>query len=75
MITAAIFKKQLSKPLKEHLLSLGFKGSGFHYLMEIEGFFLAVGIQGGRYGGRCCVEFGIQPKSIDSIGEHKIDFK
>jgi hypothetical protein len=75
MIAAATFKKQIAKPLREHLLTLGFKGSGFNYLMEIEGFFLALGIQGGRFGGRCCVEFGVHPKAIDSIGEYKIDFK
>ena len=54
---------------------LGFKGSGFQYSMEIDEFFLVIGIQGGRFGGSCCVEFGVHPKAINSIGDYIIDFK
>ncbi len=75
MISAADFKKQVSKTLAGQLRTLGFKGSGFSYTMESENFIFMIGVQASRWGGQCCAEFGIQPKDIDSFGEHKIDFK
>jgi hypothetical protein len=75
MISAADFKKNISKTLAGHLKTLGFKGSGFNYLMDTDNFIFTIGIQASQYGGQCCAEFGIQPKEIDSFGNHKIDFK
>lgn len=75
MISAVDFKKHISKTLAGLLKTIGFKGSGFNYLMEDEYFIFTIGIQASQYGGQCCAEFGIQPKEIDSFGEHKIDFK
>jgi hypothetical protein len=75
MISAADFKKQISKSLSGHLRSLGFKGSGFNYIMDSDEFVYTIGIQASQWGGQCCAEFGIQPKEIDRIGEHLIDFK
>jgi hypothetical protein len=75
MISAAEFKKQIKKPLAGQLKTLGFKGSGFNYIMDSDNFIFTIGIQASRWGGQCCVEFGIQPKDIVSIGERKIDFK
>jgi hypothetical protein len=74
MISAAIFKKHITKPLGERMRSLGFKGSGFNYLMDTEHFVFAFGIQASQYGGRCCAEYGIQPKEVDTNGHNKIDF-
>ena len=75
MISAADFKKHISKTLSGHLKTLGFNGSGFNYLMDTDNFIFTIGIQASQYGGQCCAEFGIQPKEIDSFGDHKIDFK
>jgi len=75
MITAAEFKKQISKTLAGHLRSLGFKGSGFNYTMSSDNFIFSIGVQASRWGGRCCAELGIHPKEIDSFGNHKIDLK
>jgi len=75
MITAADFKKHISKILSGHLKTLGFKGSGFNYLLDTDNFIFTIGIQASQYGGECCAEFGVQPKEIDSFGDHKIDFK
>jgi hypothetical protein len=75
MISAADFKKQISKTLAGHLKTLGFKGSGFNYIMDGDNFIFTIGVQASQWGGQCCAEFGIQPKGIDSFGDHKIDFK
>jgi hypothetical protein len=75
MISAADFKKQISKTLAGHLKTLGFKGSGFNYIMDSENFIFTIGVQASQWGGQCCAEFGVQPKDIDSFGEHKMDFK
>lgn len=75
MISASDFKKQISKTLAGHLKTLGFKGSGFNYIMDSDNFIFTIGIQASQWGGQCCAEFGIQPKDIDSFGDHKIDFK
>jgi hypothetical protein len=75
MISAADFKKQISKTLAGHLKTLGFKGSGFNYIMDSDNFIFTIGVQASQWGGQCCAEFGVQPKDIDSFGEHKIDFK
>ena len=75
MISAAEFKKHISKTLSGHLKTLGFKGSGFNYLLDTDNFIFTIGIQASQYGGQCCAEFGVQPKEIDSFGDHKIDFK
>lgn len=75
MISAVEFKKQISKPLAEALRSFGFKGSGFNYLMDTEHFVFTIGIQASRDGGKCCAEFGFQPKSIDTDGSRTLDFK
>lgn len=74
MISAADFKKQISKTLAGHLKTLGFKGSGFNYMMDSDNFVFTIGIQASQWGGQCCAEFGIQPKDIDSFGNDKIDF-
>ena len=58
-----------------HLRAIGFKGSGFNYIMDSENFVFTIGIQASQWGGQCCAEFGIQPKDIESIGAHKVDFK
>ena len=55
--------------------SLGFKGSGFNYLMETDNFVFTVGLQASRYGKQCCAEFGIHPKEIERLGDHRLDFK
>ena len=55
--------------------NLGFKGSGFNYLIEAEHFVFAFGIQASQYGGQCCAEYGIQPKQVDSNGHSQLDFK
>lgn len=75
MISSAEFKKHISKTLSVHLKTLGFKGSGFNYLLDTDNFIFTIGIQASQYGGQCCAEFGVQPKEIDSFGDHKIDFK
>lgn len=75
MISAAEFKKQISKRLAEQLKTLGFKGSGFNYIMDSDDFVFTIGVQASQWGGQCCAEFGIQPKDIESIGAHKIDLK
>lgn len=75
MISAADFKKQISKTLAGHLKTLGFKGSGFNYIMDSDNFIFTIGVQASQWGGQCCAEFGIQPKDIDSFGDHKVDFK
>jgi len=75
MITAADFKKQISKTLAGHLRSLGFKGSGFNYTTSGDNFIFSIGVQASRWDGRCCAELGIHPKEIDSFGNHKIDLK
>jgi len=75
MISAADFKKQISKPLGNKMRSIGFRGSGFDYLMDSEAFVFAFGIQASRYGGQCCAEYGIQPRSITRLGNHKLDLK
>ena len=75
MISAADFKKHISKTLSGHLKTLGFKGSGFNYTMDSDNFIFTIGVQASQYGGQCCAEFGIQPKDIDSFGDYKIDFK
>jgi hypothetical protein len=75
MISAADFKKQISKPLSGQMRELGFKGSGFNYLMDTDKFVFTIGIQASQYGGQCCMEFGIQPKAVDTNGFQKIDFK
>lgn len=75
MISAADFKRQISKTLAGHLKTLGFKGSGLNYIMDSDNFIFTIGVQASQWGGQCCAEFGIQPKDIDSFGDHKIDFK
>lgn len=75
MISASDFRKQIAKPLSEQLKTLGFKGSGFNYIMEGNDFIFTIGVQGDRWGGQCCAEFGIQPKGIDDFGGNKLDFK
>lgn len=75
MISAADFKKQISKTLAGHLKTLGFKGSGFNYILDSDNFVFTIGVQASQWGGQCCAEFGIQPKDIDTIGDQKIDFK
>ena len=55
--------------------TLGFKGSGFSYIMDTEDYLFAVGIQASQYGGQCCVEFGIQPKSLAGFIGEILDFK
>jgi len=75
MISTAEFKKQIGQSLGQQLRDLGFKGSGFDYLMDTEDFLFAIGIQGNRYGGQCCVELGIQPKNLNTDGSRFLDFK
>ena len=75
MISASEFKKHISKHLREKMRDIGFKGTGFSYLSDSEHFVFAFGIQASQYGGQCCAEYGIQPKEIDSTGNHKLDFK
>jgi len=75
MISAADFKKHISKTLTGHLRTLGFKGSGFNYLLDSDNFIFTIGIQASQHGGQCCAELGIQPKEIDNSGKHQIDFK
>ena len=75
MISAAEFKKHISQTLVGHLRTLGFKGSGFNYLLDSDNFIFTIGIQASQHGGQCCAELGIQPKEIDNSGEHQIDFK
>ena len=75
MIKTAEFKKQIGKTLGQEMRELGFKGSGFDYSMDSINFVFTIGIQASRYGGQCCAELGIQPKSLDTNGTRKIDFK
>ena len=75
MISAADFKKQISKTLAGDLKTLGFQRSCFNYLLDTDNFIFTIGIQASQYGGQCCAEFGVQPKEIERFGDHKIDFK
>jgi hypothetical protein len=75
MLSALEFKKQIGKTLSSQFRILGFKGSGFRYLMESEYFVYVIDIQASLYGGQCCVEFGIQPLVLNSFGNVQIDFK
>lgn len=75
MITTVEFKKQIGQSLGKQLRDLGFKGSGFDYLLDTEHFLFAIGIQAGRYSGQCCAELGIQPKSLDTDGSRFLNFK
>ena len=43
--------------------------------MDTDNFIFTIGIQASQYGGKCCAEFGIQPKEIDNVEDRKIDFK
>ena len=54
---------------------MGFKGSGFSFKMDSDDFIFIIGIQPSQYGGQCCVEFGIQPKMVDTNGFNTVDFK
>lgn len=75
MISSTEFRKHISKILSGKLKELGFKGSGFNYIMDSEHFVFTIGIQASRYGGQCCTEFGIQPKTVDTNGYEKLNFK
>ena len=75
MITTLEFKKQIGKHLGQEMRCLGFKGSGFNYSIDSDNFVFIIGIQASQYGGQCCAELGIQPKSLDTDGSRKIDFK
>lgn len=73
MISAAEFKKEISKILGAKLRAKGFKGSNFHFSMESNEFVFVIGIQASQYGGYCYMEFGIQPKVINVINGQTID--
>ena len=75
MTSTTDFKKQVGQILGQELKGLGFKGSGFNYLMDTEQFIFAIGIQASRYGGQCCMELGIQPKDLTTDGSRTLDFK
>ncbi len=75
MISTLEFKKQIGKSLAQQIKELGFKGSGFSYIMDTDDFIFAIGIQAGRYGGQCCLELGIQPKSLTTDGSRFLNFK
>lgn len=75
MITTAEFKKQIGKPFGNSLRELGFKGCGFNYKMDNENFVFTIGIQASQYGEKCCAEFGIQPKAVETNGFENHDFK
>jgi hypothetical protein len=75
MITAADFKKHISKTLSENMKSVGFKGSGFRYFSETNDFIFVTAIQASQWGGQCCVEFGIQPKVLEIFGGKNTDAK
>ncbi len=75
MISTLEFKKSISKILSENLKQLGFKGSGFNYLMDTDNFVFAIGIQASQFGAQCCVEFGFQPKSLVTDGFKLLDYK
>lgn len=74
-VTAADFKKHISKEFGEAMRKMGFKGSGFHFRMESDAFIFTVGIQGSQWGPSCCAEFGIQPKALTSNGFGPINLK
>lgn len=74
-MTTQEFKKQIGKYLGNKIRDLGFKGSGFNYIMDSEKFVFTLGLQANRYGGSFCVELGIHPKEITNNGFEDLDFK
>jgi len=74
-LTAAKFKKDISKVFGGEMRRMGFKGSGFRFTRDSDGFLFVIGIQGSNWGPSCCVEFGVQPKAIRTNGFNEIDFK
>ena len=74
-ISAAEFKKHISKVFGSEMRQMGFKGSGFHFTRESDDFLFVIGIQGSSWGPSCCVEFGVQPKALRTNGFTEIDFK
>jgi hypothetical protein len=65
MISTQEFKKQIGKNLKENMASIGFKGSGFYYILDSGNFIFTFGLQPERHGGSFYAEFGIQPKELN----------
>lgn len=74
-MTTQEFKKQTGKYLGAKIRELGFKGSGFNYIMDSDNYVFTIGIQANRYGGSFCVELGVHPKKITSNGFEDLDFK
>lgn len=74
-VSAAEFKKDISKVFGSEMRRMGFKGSGFNFRRESDDFLFVIGIQGSNWGPSCCVEFGVQPKAIRTNGFSDIDFK
>ena len=68
------FRKQIGKYLGAKIREFGFKGSGFNYIMDSDGYVFTIGLQANRYGGSFCIELGIHPKEITSNGFEDLDF-
>lgn len=75
MITAAEFKKQISKPFGREMRQYGFKGTGLEYFQEMEEFLIAVYIETSRWGGSCSAGFAVHPKEIEKECNGKRDIK
>lgn len=63
MKTTTEFKKDFGKPFGKLMRELGFKGSGFKYLLEDENFIFSIEIQPSRREGRCATNLWIEFKS------------
>ena len=72
-MTTQEFRKQIGKYLGNQIRALGFKGSGFNYIMDSDNFVFTIGLQGEF--GSFCVELGIHPKEIKNNGFEDLDFK
>jgi len=57
MISIPEFKRQVSKLFGAEMRKLGFKGTGFTYKKETQNFFIAVHLEGNRWGGSMMLPF------------------
>jgi len=75
MITTAEFKKQIAKPFGNEMRKLGFKGTGFTYIQETDGFLFAVYIDSGKWGGSCSTGLAVHPKQIKKNSAGPLNLK
>src|SRR5215203_7177215 len=65
MIATSNVKRQIAKPFGQQMRMYGFKGTGFDYRQETNGYLIAVYIDPSRWGGSCSAGFAVHPKQVD----------